>query len=211
MPITRAEIETIDAYNAIAESRRQALSNVEFWLPELQKLVGDNANPSLLDLGCGDGREAALYQSLYGNLTNYVGLDLSRGMLASARQRQLQTLALVESNMYRLPFAASTFQFIWASASLIHTPKSQITEPLSEIKRTLSADGKVFFAMREGRGESWEEGRTPSDRRYLVYWTEKEFCSALTINGFQVESPQVDTTRDARGLPWLLVFATKAC
>lgn len=209
MPITQAEIETIKSYNTIAETRRQSLSNVEFWLPEFKKLIGNTSNPSLLDLGCGDGREAALYQSLYGNLGNYVGLDLSHGMLMTASQRQLQTPAFVESDMYRLPFAESKFQFIWASASLIHIPKNQVMEPLSEISRTLAPDGKAFFAMREGAGEGWEVSRTLSDRRYFVYWTEAEFCSVLTTNGFRVESSQVDIIRDARGLSWLFVFASK--
>lgn len=210
MPITQAETETIRSYDAIAESRRQSLTNdTDFWITEFQHLVGSCPNPSLLDLGCGDGRETALYQSLYGNLTNYVGLDLSRGMLESASRRHLLNPSLVEADMYSLPFGSDCFKFIWAAASLIHTPKDQISEQLAEIRRCFSSNGRIFFAMRHGEGQGWEEGRAPSDHRYFVYWTEAEFCSLLETNGFRIESSKVDTTRDKRGMAWLNVFATK--
>lgn len=211
MPITAAEKKTIQSYDVIAESRRQSLTNdTNFWITEFQHLVGSCPNPSLLDLGCGDGREAALYQSLYGHLRGYTGLDLSKGMLESAHRRQLLNPSLVNADMYSLPFGSDYFQFIWVAASLIHTPKNQISEQLAEIKRCLDADGRVFFAMRHGEGQGWEDGRTPSDHRYFVYWTEAEFCSPLETNGFKIESSKVDTTRDKRGTAWLNVFATKA-
>ncbi|MBI2310297.1 class I SAM-dependent methyltransferase [Candidatus Collierbacteria bacterium] len=211
MPITAAEKETIQSYDAIAESRRQSLTNdIDFWITEFQHLVGSCPDPSLLDLGCGDGREAALYQSLYGNLTNYVGLDLSRGMLECARRRQLLNPSSVEADMYLLPFGSDRFKFIWAAASLIHTPKDQISEQLGEIRRCLGTGGRVFFAMRHGEGQGWEEGRAPSDHRYFVYWTKADFCSLVETNGFKIESSEVDATRDKRGMVWLNVFATKA-
>lgn len=210
MPITEVEKETVQSYNAIAESRHQSLNDTRFWITEFQQLVGSCPNPSLLDLGCGDCREAALYQSLYGNLINYVGLDLSRGMLESAHQRQLSNPFLVNADMYSLPFSPDSFKYIWAAASLIHTPKNQISEQLTEIKRCLTSDGQIFFAMRHGEGSRWEEGRTPLDHRYFVYWTEAEFCSLLTASGFGVESSNVDTTKDVRGMAWLKVFAAKA-
>lgn len=211
MLISTAERKTISAYDAIAESRRQSLTNdIDFWISEFQQLVGSCPNPLFLDLGCGDGREAALYQSLYGHLRGYTGLDLSKGMLESARRRQLSNPFLVNADMYSLPFSSDCFKYIWAAASLIHTPKDHISEQLAEIRRCLSSDGRVFFAMRHGEGQGWEDGRAPSDHRYFVYWTEAEFCSFLETNGFRIESSRVDTTRDKRGTAWLNVFATKA-
>ncbi len=212
MPITQPERETIGSYDAIAESRRNSVTtNIYFWLNEFRLLVGNSPDPLILDLGCGDGREAALYQSLYGHLRGYVGLDLSRGMLESARQRQLLGPSLVEADMYHPPFDSASFEFIWAAASLIHTPKDQIAEQLREIRRCLDSNGRVFFAMRHGEGQGWEDGKASLDHRFFVYWTEPEFTSLLKENGFRIETARVDSIRDAsRGVSWLFVVATKS-
>lgn len=210
MPITKAETDTIKAYDAIAEARRGTVTtNIDFWKDHFLNLVSEKGFRRFLDLGCGDGREAALFQSIFGHLGGYVGLDLSRGMLNSTKSRDLKNPSLIEGDIYSLPVAGESVEIVWAPASLIHTPREQIQEQLGEIKRCLSPEGKAFFAMKYGEGEKWEVGRTPEDKRHVVFWDVANFWEELEKAGFFVNYIGIDSVRDARGVTWLYAVATK--
>jgi SAM-dependent methyltransferase len=63
----------------------------------------------LLDLACGPGRHASLFQSLGARV---VGFDLSMPLLSRARHRDGSELALVRGDMRRLPFEDAVFDVV---------------------------------------------------------------------------------------------------
>ena len=185
MSLSDKELITIVTYNRIAESRRGNLTtNHNFWLPEFLDIIkGQPVNPKFMDLGSGDGRDASLYKSHFGNLNNYVGIDLSQGMLTSALRRDLvKEPPFVLADMYTLPIMSEQMDIIWSAASLIHTPRDQIHVQLSEIYRCLKDKGKVFISVKYGQGEGWEISPSQLDSRYVVYWKEDDILDIMTMS-----------------------------
>ena len=220
MSISEAEKITVNTYDNIARIRRGMTTNKDFWRDIYLQFVRRLRNPRVLDLGCGDGRDAELHQSITGSLGGYSGLDLSYEMLICAKGRNLvdhklvrekivEAEPLVQGDFYKLPFRDNIFNLVWAPASLIHTPRELLREPLAEINRVTDVGGKVFFAMKYGRGEKWEEGKSAEDRRFVVYWGKGNFGEVLNDAGFSIVDAYVDSTRDNRHVPWLCVFADK--
>jgi len=76
-------------------------------------------NARLLDLGCGGGQDAGdLQQWGY----RVVGLDRTSALLSAGRRRY-HSLPLVRADLRQLPFQATSFDGLWAAASLMHLPK----------------------------------------------------------------------------------------
>lgn len=98
---------------------------------------------TLLDVGCGTA--AARPQVPAG--IDYVGVDLSRGMLSRAQAKcaALQLPAdFVQADAAALPFRTSSFQAAFAMGVLQHTHKPQ--QVVSELRRTANERGHIIIA-----------------------------------------------------------------
>jgi ubiquinone/menaquinone biosynthesis C-methylase UbiE len=120
------------------------------WLREIQTgalaALALNRDDTLLDLGCGTGaavREAA------GQVRRAVGLDLSPGMIAQARERALaEGIDNVEFHggdvSGPLPFADREFTAILCTTAFHHFPRPRDT--IAEMSRVLAPAGRVVIA-----------------------------------------------------------------
>jgi len=99
------------------------------WLLELARLRGGDR---ILEVGCGNGA--------YLEYLDAVGLDLSMGMLASARERARGPL--VAGDAIALPFANGSFDFVLAAHMLYHV--AERSKAVSELRRVLQASGRCI-------------------------------------------------------------------
>jgi len=120
----------------------------EYAWPEVESFVTDERDrcggvDRALDLGCGNGRHA---QTLAEAGASVVGLDVSRGLLAEARQRAADrefTVDLVHGDAGRLPFSAGEFSQVVYVATLHHLPTREARrQSLSEVGRVLEQGGR---------------------------------------------------------------------
>jgi SAM-dependent methyltransferase len=158
----------------------------------------------VLDLGCGPGRDVKF---LTGLGCCAVGLDLSAGMLAQAGHRVLAA-PLVRADLRHPPFAASSFDGIWACASLLHLPRAHFAPTLGELARLLRPSGGILYlAMKGGAGEAWVTGE--GDRRsFFTYYQLPELETLLCQAGFQVVERWISPDRMGREHPWLNLVAS---
>ncbi len=124
-----------------AQTREYAWPEVELFISdELERCGGVGR---ALDLGCGNGRHA---QALAEVGQAVVGLDVSRGLLAEARQRATERefdLELIHGDAGRLPFQDETFSQVVYVATLHHLPTREgRRKSLSEVGRLLKPDGR---------------------------------------------------------------------
>jgi len=119
-------------------ARRTAEEAAAFLLPELRPGM------RLLDVGCGPG---SITRGLAERLApgQVIGLDLSREILAAARQdaaaRGLANLQYEEGSVYQLPFPDASFDVVFAHQVLQH-----LREPgaaLRELLRVVRSGGLV--------------------------------------------------------------------
>lgn len=138
----------------------------------------------VLDLGCGGGRDSRL---LAGLRRRVIAGDICLPMLTSARELSADYGAAVDYtclDMLALPFSDGALGGIWASGSMLHLPSTEIARGLSEVLRTLSADGVAAISMRAGDREGWREGGTLQGRRWFTHVQPGEFAASMIAAGF---------------------------
>jgi SAM-dependent methyltransferase len=161
--------------------------------------------PAILDLGCGPGRDLARFQYSTAGPVRAVGLDRSAGMLAEARRRT--AAPLLQGDAAQLPLRARAVDGIWACASLLHLPRSDMPSVLAECARVLRVDGVLYVAVQEGDGERWRDG--PCGRRFFTYWRLAELSSLAAGAGFVVEEAWVQADPTGRHQRWVKLLARR--
>jgi SAM-dependent methyltransferase len=82
----------------------------------------DFAGKLVLDVGCGMGRYAEVV-SRWG--ATVVGIDLSAAVEAAARNLADRDVTILQADVFALPFAPESFDFIYSMGVLHHTPSCE--------------------------------------------------------------------------------------
>ncbi|WP_276300727.1 class I SAM-dependent methyltransferase [Halorussus lipolyticus] len=162
----RADVQA--TYDYIADHFAQTR---EYAWPEVEEFVSKHAEsaPTALDLGCGNGRHAEL---LADHADRVVGVDVSRGLLDTARQRAADRgfdADLVQADAARVPLRDATIDLAVYVATLHHLPTREArVESLNELGRVLGPDGR-------GLVSAWSTAHDNFDRERgfdtTVDWT----------------------------------------
>lgn len=110
----------------------------------LLKRHGVSEEGKILEVGCAQGIRTRLIAENFPR-AEVVGLDRSEELLEQARAQSQnhETIAYVHADLYDLPFANETFDFIYARLVFMHL-KSPL-EALDELKRVLKPGGKILI------------------------------------------------------------------
>lgn len=175
----------MEAYDAEAEEYCKRTLNLAD--RSYQKMILDKTldmfsdPPRILDIGCGDGRDTCYLRS---KGADTVGIDLSKEMIKIALERYPQDHFL-RMDMRDMGFRDESFDCLWASASLIHIPSSQLNHLVREMHRVLAPEGLVALSFKVGNKEGFEYGESMIDKpRYVVYHTKESIEEAF--EGFEM-------------------------
>ncbi|WP_158634160.1 class I SAM-dependent methyltransferase [Amycolatopsis sp. WAC 04169] len=132
---------------------------------ELDRFFDALPGSSVLDLGCGAGRDA---EYLIGRGAAVMAADLSEELLRHTRSRCAVDGAVL-CDLLALPIAAGVFDGVWACASIVHLPSEAHPRVFSEIHRVLAPGGVTAISLKEGEGEGWARSvRMPSPRWFSL-------------------------------------------
>jgi SAM-dependent methyltransferase len=167
---------TLAHYDASAESFRQGTwdhdvsQNVAALLRHLP-----GAPPfTILDLGCGPGRDLVTFTKL-GHTA--VGLDGSARFVEMARAASGCTVW--QQDFLALDLPAGSFDGVFANASLFHVPARELPRVLGELFAALRPGGVLFSSNPRGQGEEgWSGGR------FGVYHDLEAWRQLLATAGF---------------------------
>ncbi|ELY52306.1 class I SAM-dependent methyltransferase [Natronococcus jeotgali] len=141
----RAVRDTYDRIAAhFASTREYAWPEVEAFLADrdVERAVG-------LDLGCGNCRHAQLLAESAG-IERTIGLDVSRGLLETGRERARERgfdVALVQGDAAALPLADDSIDVAVYVATLHHLPtRAARLASLDELARVLVPDGRALVS-----------------------------------------------------------------
>lgn len=110
---------------------------------------------TILDLGCGPGRDLATFRDL-GHVA--VGLDGAEEFVRMAREHS--GCAVLHQDLLDLDLADHRFDGIFANASLFHVPSQELPRVLGELWSCLNADGVLFSSNPHGPNrEGWSGDR----------------------------------------------------
>lgn len=155
-----------------------AQDTLEFNLSDLYErflaCIPDASN--ILDLGCGSGRDSRYF------------LDHGYSVTALDGSSELATLA---EKLIGQPVIVSLFQDmhfenefdgVWACASLLHCPKSQIENVLIKVQRSLKMHGVFYASFKWGEHETCDE----LGRFFNNYSLEQLVSLINSIKGFEI-------------------------
>jgi len=110
---------------------------------------------SILDFGCGPGRDLAAFRKM-GH--EPIGLEGSSALAAMAREHS--GCEVWQQNFLALDLPAGRFHGIFANASLFHVPSQELPRVLGELHAALKPDGVLFSSNPRGTNEEgWNRGR----------------------------------------------------
>jgi len=110
---------------------------------------------SILDLGCGPGRDLKTFRQL-GHAP--VGLDGAPEFVAMARA--YSGCEVWQQNLLALDLPAHRFDGVFANAVLFHVPTHELPRVLRELHASLKPRGVLFSSNPRGGGEEgWHSGR----------------------------------------------------
>lgn len=120
----------------------------------------------MLDAGCGAGRDLPVLAARGGA----VGLDLSPGLLARARQAASGArVQLAVADVRRVPLRDASVAAAWACAVLVHLDAGDRLLAMRELGRVTVPGGPVAVSLREEPEGGWRrQGEVPAARYYAA-------------------------------------------
>ena len=174
--LRRISSGTLDHYERAAE---------EFWSGTREHDVSQNyaallshiegpAPLSLLDFGCGPGRDLLHFSSLGHEA---VGLDGCARFCAMARGHS--ACQVLHQDFLSLSLEPDRYHGIFANASLFHVPSQELRRVLGELRDSLKPRGVLFSSNPRGHNEEgWSSGR------YSCFWDLPTWRAHLDAAGF---------------------------
>lgn len=112
---------------------------------------------SILDLGCGSGRDTLAFKNLGHQVE---AIDYSEELVAKARQ--LTGLPVQLDSFYELS-AQEKYEGIWACASLLHCERDKLSDVLDRILTALKPNGVCYMSFKYGNKDREKDGRSFTD------------------------------------------------
>lgn len=122
-------------YGQLLEEMRAGKPRIDFKVAADAIMWTGIQNPSLLEVGCGNGYYSEILDRLVTGSIRYTGLDYSAEMVASARTRYPET-TFVEGDTTRMAFDDNSFDIVMDGVSLMHILAYR--EAIAEIARVAS-------------------------------------------------------------------------
>jgi SAM-dependent methyltransferase len=174
--LDRIEADTLEHYNQRAEQFRDGTRDhdVSQNIDALLRHIQGEPPFSLLDFGCGPGRDLKEF-SRRGHIA--VGLDGSARFAAMARAES--GCEVWQQDFLKLDLPAGHFDGVFANASLFHVPCQELPRVLRQLHAALRSGGVLFSSNpRGGNEECWNQGR------YGAYHDRAAWCSWMSDAGF---------------------------
>jgi SAM-dependent methyltransferase len=159
----------------------------------LRHLPGDGAR-SILDLGCGPGRDLITFRDLGHDV---VGLDGAKQFVELAKRNS--GCDVLNQDLLALDLPDERFDGIYANAVLFHVPSQELRRVLGQLWAALEPGGVLFSSNPHGPNrEGW------SGDRYGCYLDLDAYRQFATSSGFvEIEHYYRPTGRPRDQQPWL--------
>lgn len=141
-------------------------------------------NAVILDAGCGSGRDSLYFKDM-GHVI--IAMDASQEMCQFAGEYIGQSVLLCRFQDMHFKVL---FDGIWACASLVHVPSSEMVSVLQRFNWYLKDDGVMYASFKYGDFEGERDGR------YYLDLTEESATKFFTEAGFNIEKMWI--TNDVR-------------
>ncbi|MGH8634116.1 MAG: class I SAM-dependent methyltransferase, partial [Burkholderiales bacterium] len=110
---------------------------------------------TILDLGCGPGRDLKAFTDL-----GHVAIGLEGAARLAEMARAWSGCEVWQQDFLKLSLPAGRFDGVFANAALFHVPTRELPRVLLELRATLKPRGVLFSSNPRGNNEEgWDRGR----------------------------------------------------
>lgn len=148
---------TLDYYNQNADSFVEGTISADMSEVRQQFMKRLPAAGTILDFGCGSGRDAKAFSDA-GYIV--VALDGSQEICNKAHEVLNQPVICCKFQDYR---AMTKFDGVWACASLLHLSEEELTPVLHELTKSLKPGGVLYMSFKYGEFAGERNGRWFTD------------------------------------------------
>ena len=148
---------TLEHYNQRAEDFWEGTRdhNVSQNIAAMLKYIEGEARFTILDFGCGPGRDLKLFADL-GHIA--VGLEGAAQFAVMARTHS--GCEVWQQDFLKLDLPESHFDGVFANAALFHVPSQELPRVLLELHTSLKPGGVLFSSNPHGSNDGgWNGGR----------------------------------------------------
>ncbi len=194
------EKRTISYYNNHAKQFVDDTQSTD--LHEIQDLFLQLLPPHalILDLGCGSGRDMKYFLQ-QGFMVE--GID---GSVEMCRAASAYTGVAVRNMLFNELQEADEYDAVWACASILHVPQSELQDIFQRIMIALKSEGIFYTSFKYGNFEGYK------DERYFTYMNEQTMQALISsFPEFQIEKMWLssDARHDREAEKWLNIIVRK--
>ena len=189
---------TIDYYNLHAENFIESTQNVDMHHAQDRFLQLLDENASILDFGCGSGRDTKYF------LDKGCRVTATDGSAELCRRSSVFTGIEVQEMLFQELDDIDTYDGIWACSSILHLPKNELLTVIKKMCDALKSTGVIYTSFKYSDFEGVRNGR------YFTDFTEdsfKEFIAEipeLTIEDYWITGDVRPGRGDERWLNLIL-------
>lgn len=156
-------------------------------------------NGSILDLGCGHGRDCKYFEEQGFSVT---GIDLSRKMLKVAKHICEDT-KFIHMDIRETPYKKWKFDGIWACASLYHLEKQDFIKLINDLPNILNENGILFIAIKEGEGTKIQYKEELGVSKFYSLYKIDEILKIIRNGGFHI----IKFLYEVKSDKWMNIYA----
>ena len=151
---------TLSYYNDQASAYYQqtyAVSLVEIYSQFIDNLTSDSVQ-TILDVGCGSGRDSVYFASLGFTVTAVDGSIKLLNLAKNSCEHDIDWLQLNFKDIAKQNWV-NHFTGIWACASLLHVSFNELPSILNTLVIALKTDGVIYLSFKYGDRERLDSDR----------------------------------------------------
>lgn len=201
---------TIEYYETNAEDLAARYESADVRELHSRMLSTFSPGSSLLEVGCGTGREAAF---LIENGCDVDCIEASRSMISLALEYhpELKDRIITGVAPGCLNSINKKYDGIYSIATLMHLSLDDIAAVLEGFYSRLKTSGRILISVPLSRPDLEASGYDPKGRYFLLL-SEEEWCDVIGGAGFT----EIETSTNADGMgrssvKWLSCVAGKEC
>lgn len=145
--------KTLDYYNNNAENFIQGTVGVDFQDMQDKYLALIPVGGTILDFGCGSGRDTKYFLEKGYNVT---ACDGSEELCKLASE---YTGIEVKNMLFQELEDKEAYDGIWACSSILHVPSVELADVISKMKVALKPNGMIYTSFKYGDFEGERNGR----------------------------------------------------
>ena len=140
---------TLESYDRSAQQLAEYFSGIGPRVDDINRAIelwGRNDNPNVIELGCGDGRDAEVIAT---KASGYLGIDYSKELVRLAEDRNIKCARFLVSDLTNFEYTGlQKPDIIFAFASLLHLSLEQNSDLLTKSYSALSDGGVVYISLK---------------------------------------------------------------